>query len=92
MLMKRKQIVESTQFLQWMEAKHSLHQLKNQEWINDGILNFLKHITQFRNVWMRLVVLITANGQVQIFDPDTYFDFSIKYKIFSDMKYMNLPP
>jgi hypothetical protein len=29
--------------------------------INDGILNFLKYITLFRNVWMRLVVLITAN-------------------------------
>ena len=32
MLTKRKQIVESIQFLQWTEEKHSLHQLKNQEW------------------------------------------------------------
>jgi len=35
---------------------------------------------------------VAANGQVQVFDPDAYFDFSFKHKIFSVMKYMNLPP
>ena len=36
--------------------------------------------------------LLAGNGQVQVFGPDALDLFSTYYKIFSVMKYMNLPP
>jgi hypothetical protein len=39
-----------------------------------------------------MFIKIAHNGQVQVFGPDTFDLFSTYYKIFSVMKYMNLPP
>jgi len=54
------------------------------------ILGILK--VEGLSVCLRHYCTMPANGSVQVFGPDTYFDFSFKHKIFSVIKYMNLPP